>query len=343
MNDTTEQTLYAVYQTLVIEQPNMVVFCGKHHHTQSTTYQTPAQTREAPNATVRLIQNLLYQYVYAQPFTGELPEAPTIPPESFGSLLPYLATANTSQSYWDDGWQIERVTFNGAIIASKKHLRRQVQPGEYISLDGMGSGLRPGSPIRLFFANESSTVQPGFYFVFWETPEERFSGSSVLRFYWNLIPDGAPQLVSLISQRLSSYQVPFHLKCLTTPGLYSQRADSAVLFVKRRHHRIISELAADVYQEMLPFLQPGTPTFTRFLAPGLALAEDPGNGESFGMSRCRIIAEGIWDAYSSGTQVASARSQAVDARFAHYGIDRKRPYLNARSPYEYTFPYQQEA
>src|SRR5436305_14389954 len=60
---------------------------------------------------------------------------------------------------------------------------------------------------------------------------------------------------------------------------------------------LIVELLVDVYQAVKDNLKPETPLFTKRLAAGLGFAEDPGNGESFGMSRCRIVAEGLWSAY----------------------------------------------
>jgi hypothetical protein len=60
------------------------------------------------------------------------------------------------------------------------------------------------------------------------------------------------------------------------------------------------------------------------------VAAEPGTGESFGLHRCRLCAEGIVDAWGEGKQDASARLTAAAARFATAGLDITRPYLGAR-------------
>src|SRR5204863_5149 len=82
------------------------------------------------------------------------------------------------------------------------------------------------------------------------------------------------------------FQVPFRFKCLSYRELYD-RFDSAVLFVGRRQWDITSLLVREIYGKVKDRLRPETPLFAKQIAPGLALAEDPGNGESFGTSRCR--------------------------------------------------------
>jgi len=61
------------------------------------------------------------------------------------------------------------------------------------------------------------------------------------------------------------------------------------------------------------------------------LAEDPGNGESFGMHRCRLTAEGIVDAWRQNHMGPEAWLQAVDARFTLNGLKLNYPYLGPGS------------
>ncbi len=54
----------------------------------------------------------------------------------------------------------------------------------------------------------------------------------------------------------------------------------------------LAPIVADAHRRIEPWLRPASPALTKPLAPGLALAEDPGAGtESFGMNRCRLLAE----------------------------------------------------
>jgi lantibiotic modifying enzyme len=79
------------------------------------------------------------------------------------------------------------------------------------------------------------------------------------------------------------------------------------------------------------------PAFTRLLAPGLGLAEDPGDGDSFGMHRCRLLADALVTAHEQGAHSVEARVDAVLDRFAREGINPDRPYLNPGSDDRYTF------
>jgi hypothetical protein len=76
-------------------------------------------------------------------------------------------------------------------------------------------------------------------------------------------------------------------------------------------------------------LQTEVPLFTLRLADGFAFADDTGTRESFGMSRCRLLAQGIWHAHSEGAQQSEERLAAVDGQFRAEGISLERPWLGA--------------
>jgi hypothetical protein len=140
-----------------------------------------------------------------------------------------------------------------------------------------------------------------------------------------------------VTQTLNRFQVPFRYKCMTISGQF-ERLDAAVLYVSKKFFRISAELAASGRETLKAFLRPETPLFTRKLAPGLAFAEDPGNGESFGMNRCRILAEGICRAASKGLSKEGERMQEVARHFAQYGLSFDRIHLNAQSADFYDTP-----
>jgi len=147
----------------------------------------------------------------------------------------------------------------------------------------------------------------------------------------------APSLLSAVSNTFNRYQVPFRFKFLNRSEFYG-RSDAAVLYTARRHFRIASELLAPLYADLCGGLEADTPLFTKVLAPGLSLAEDPGNGESFGMNRCRLLAEAIVDAFRAGQQTVEARLQATERRFQDAGFTLTAPYLNPGSNDSYLWP-----
>jgi uncharacterized protein with GYD domain len=60
--------------------------------------------------------------------------------------------------------------------------------------------------------------------------------------------------------------------------------------------------------------------------------------ESFGTSRCRLLAEAIWTAFTQGVHEERARLEIVARHFEKSGISLEAPYLNPGSQDRYTFP-----
>jgi hypothetical protein len=86
-----------------------------------------------------------------------------------------------------------------------------------------------------------------------------------------------------------------------------------------------------------PSLKAETPLFSKPLAHGLGLAEDPKTGENFGTSRCRLLAEAVCKAHERGLDSAEARWNEVIAAFAAAGLSLDRPHLNPGSTDRYEF------
>jgi hypothetical protein len=108
-----------------------------------------------------------------------------------------------------------------------------------------------------------------------------------------------------------------------------------VLYVARRHDRLVRELLEELAAGLdARHLGPATPLFTRRLRAGVGQAEDPAGGESFGQQRCRIVAEGIWNAYAGQAPTREACLACVVAQFARYGLSLRRPHRNAGSTLE---------
>ncbi len=290
------------------------------------------ETGSDPETRPPLIQHLmrqLYHHCYCRKFDGVftyLPTAP-IPNEEF---VDALSAANTGTERLDRGWQIIRVLPTGHYIVQKGDFIRSVCEGEFISDEGHAVALREGVSLSLFCPRESRTMHPGFYYVFGSTITDHQDDHDLLRFYWNIKASGAQNLVRLITSRLNRFQLPFRLKCINNPETYN-RTDSAVLYLNRRFYRIAAELLVEVYQQLQGHLMPNTPLFSKELVPGLGFAEEPGNGESFGQQRCRILAEGIWDAYKLKLATEQLRLDHVKKRFKLNGLDLDYPYLNQGS------------
>ncbi len=281
------------------------------------------------------LQTALYSSCYMQPLETTLhppAKAQGQPAASGPNFANRLSQANRSRERWDQGWVIHQLGQGGTIFVHKGERHRTARPGEFA---GSGMAPQPNQVVSLQVLRESFQLQPGFYFVFGETLSDEYDDFSMMRFYFHIAPEGAPLLIQKLTTDLNRFQVPFRMKCLTDPAQYV-RSDSAVLYVAQRFFRVTTVLLATLAGA--EWLRPWTPLFTKQLAPGLAVAEDPGNGESFGMHRCRLVAEGIVDAWMQGTQSVQIRIENVRQRFLQNGLTLERPYMRDTSADIYEFP-----
>ena len=278
----------------------------------------------------------LYQHCFASRYTGQAaayqPAPTTSDPEWVGSL----ARANQSRERWEDEWRILHSMPNGHVLAQRGKTTRTLAPGEFINLSGSGMVLSTGTLVRVYVPRESRTVQAGYYFAFGETLPDSNDELSVVRFYWNVSAEGAPQLLQRISGDLNRWEVPFRFKTPSHPGMFA-RTDTAVLYAPRRYAQFTRGLVSEIHSAIHHLLRDDVPLFTLRLAPGLAFAEDPGTQESFGMCRSRILAQGIWQAHVQGAHSTADRLKVVEQQFQSQGISLSRPWLNAGSADEFQF------
>lgn len=322
--------LSTIFRNLEIRSPHEYDFGGMSFRVPAYT-PAPFGGRFSPFAAgvpplVGDLQQRLYEHAYMRELTGRIEDPP--PPQSIEDYMDTLSAANATRERWDSGWVITQFAPNGGIWAKKGEIVQSFAPGRYASMQGAAPFA--GAPVNVFFSKESRELQPGFYHVFGERPfDDRNPGLS--RIYFHIDEAGAPMLVNALTSTLNRFLVPFRMKTLSYRGVYA-RSDAAVLFFPKRHFPIIAQLIAGrIRGSVRDHLRPRVPLMTKRLFDGIALAEDPGNGDSFGTSRCRLIAQAIWDAYARGQQSEEARMQELDMQFTRNGLALARPYLRAAS------------
>lgn len=277
---------------------------------------------------VRDLQGALYARCYSRDFRA--PQSAGRPmPTADPSFVNALSARNHSRARWESGWTIYAAAQNGQISIIKGDRQRSAAPGEFIT-NAPGSPLRPGTAVSILVPRESSAMQPGFYFAFGETLSDVWDDGMLLRLYFHATAGNALDLVGYLTRQLNRHLVPFRLKALNDPALYD-RADAVVLYAARRFYRIATRIVQTMPHALGAALNPRTPLFTRSARPGVGLAEEPGTGESFGMHRCRLVAEGTVRAWLSGDQSVDGRLRAVRAQFGAAGFDLDRPHLNPGS------------
>jgi hypothetical protein len=292
---------------------------------------------DAPSLMGELV-GMLYQYCFCHKFTGriEIEKSEPSVPANDASWAETLARANQSRERWEDAWEVVHAMPNGHIVAKRGGIVRMFSPGEFVNLSGSGMVLAPATSIRVYVPRASLTVQPGYYFMFGETFGDANDEFSIIRFYWNVSAEGVPNLLQLLSAELNHWRIPFRFKTGLNRAMLSRR-DSAVLYTPRRYAEFTFALVAKVHKKVQPRLEDDVPLFALKLMPGLAFAEDPGTQESFGMARCRLLAQSIWAAHGKGARDADARWKIAQEQFQSEGISLDRPWLNAGSANEFAF------
>jgi hypothetical protein len=147
-----------------------------------------------------------------------------------------------------------------------------------------------------------------------------------LRCYLNLIPDAAPAVFAAVVRRLEAEGIPYAGKLLDNPANFG-RPDAAVFYATRADASALVSSVRGAYDA--DAFGATVPAFTREVAPGIAVADDPGDGMSFGFHRCGLIAAGI---AAAGAGDPHARLGAIIDAFLRAGIDPARPHLGPRLP-----------
>jgi hypothetical protein len=280
------------------------------------------------------LQSRLYQDFYCK--GGATPAEPN----RFMSIhtadaafVAMLSAANSGQGCQAHGWMVRALEAD-KVVVHKNGLSLWVRRRDCMTPDD--EALSPGAPVGLRVPKELPDRAPGFYTVLGNQETGADKGGGLVRLYWNLVTDGAAEFVRSVTTLLNETRVPFHLKLVDHPARFT-RCDAAVLYLPQASYHAIAELLPRIYNEIAPYLKPATPVFAKELAPGLGLAEDPSNGDSFGWNRCRMLADGLIRAYEKGLKSESERVKVVAERFSAEGISLDVPYLNPGSSDVYGF------
>ncbi len=287
------------------------------------------------NLTTRLYENF---YCCGEP-TATFQDSPARP--ALYGMNPFvkdLSFSNLGTGHFEAGWDVLS-TEGSNIIVRRDGLHLVVKRGEYFDSTMHDHGIRIGSRVSIRYPKEMLGISPGFYMALGNKPLNN-SKDKIVRIYWNIVSEGAIPLMRNITSLLNQFQVPFNFKVLNNPDAYSTRCDTAVLYIRKIDYDLISGILIEIYSEVGSFLKKRTPAFTKRLAGGLSLAEDPANKESFGQDRCRLLADGMIRAYEEQRKTVKEKLQTVVDRFTEEGINVEKPYLNYNSidSYEFDLP-----
>jgi len=238
-----------------------------------------------------------------------------------------LSKSNHSTLDPDRNWSIYAVDAGGNAFAQKNGDLRAVTAGTYVTKPEQPA-FAVNQKIDFLRYRENRAAQPVFYYVYGNTflaPD-----CNLIRVYWSIKPEGAASLVENVTRILNDYKVPFNFKCLNHPDLYN-RNDSAVLYFDKDDLSIIKRLLKPIIDAVRPHLTDKHPLFTDIIDTGVSIAEDPGNGESFGMSRVIAIANALVGSKEEKIESEKERKDWVKKCLKEKGISYERMSMNLHS------------
>jgi len=261
---------------------------------------------------------------------------------SFGVDLEFydrLHKSNSGEGYFDPGWSVLRQESDGSLAVTKGGLTLHIEREQHLQPVEQSAAVGDSVAIRM----PKNLVQNGFYMAVSNSgPDNRSNPDAhreIVRVYFNLSPEGAVAVMESLTQQLNEIRIPFTFKVLYNPSDYG-RYDSGVLYFEKSNYQTVRQVLTSVYAENQLHFRTEVPLFTKLLAPGLALAEEPdckfAAVESFGMNRCQIVANGLLSARQNGDESPDNRMASIREHFSLLGIDWQRSYLNANSEDIYT-------
>lgn len=250
------------------------------------------------------------------------------------AFIEQLHEHNLGEGYFDPGWLVIGHEDDGMIVVSKGGLRLHIDPSKHLKVSQSIPNLGESIPVKM----PKNLLQRGFYLAV--SNVEPNPQSKLVRVYFNVTHEGAIACMESLTKQLNELPIFFHFKVLYNPDDYN-RYDAGVLYLEKENYAIIKPIVSRVYQENQTYFKPEVPLFTKFLASGLGLAEEPeqklSEQDSFGTNRCQIVANGLLEAYERGDSSVKGRLKSITEQFSALGIDLKYPYLNQGSEDIYDF------
>ena len=332
MNDYVEQLKSVINGTMFYSSSSYSYF-GKESAKLPSNIRRALTPRTARNYLLYQLQSQLYteSYIRGAMRTGTWNDIDSA--VDIAAFVELLSAANAGNGSWEDGWEVLLNTTT-EVVVKKTGLALWVRPTDCAKSGG--GPIEPGNILKLKQSKELLCISPGYYLAVSDEGNDFDDTSDLVRLYWNLKKEGAEVFVREATRMLNAARLYFRLKVLNNPRSYI-RCDAAVVYLRKSDYPTAVEIVTRIYSQVARYLKSSAPMFTKLLAPGVGLAEDPGLRESFGQHRCRLLADGLIRAFEEDARVLEDRLAVVKDCYASAGITLEHPYLNPKSLDIYTF------
>jgi hypothetical protein len=312
---------YSVFEALHVIAPTGYSWFGEPDEDNRALLMSSAEAEEylATRIQIRLYSDF---YVHGTPRPGPAYQV-TRPVTEPTGLVDRLRHANTGRYSTATGWSM--VGRDGdRYVVERDGLKLWVRLSEILEGHSDSGRLSTGEAVTLRLSPHLLRLSPGFYSTQGESAFELKTTSMLIRVYWHVDAASAEHLVAAVTEVLNHARIPFRLKVANRTDRFD-RADGGVLYLLSHSWPDAMPLLRVVHSRVGP-LQANVPAYTKRLAAGVGLAEDPGGGVSFGMSRCRLLADAVLRNCREEDAVED-RAEAVALYFASRGVDPDRPWL----------------
>lgn len=240
-----------------------------------------------------------------------------------------LSYNNYGKGMWEYGWRVLRIENNKILMIHKDHLTLWTRK-QYFKTKGYK--MKNGVIGYASMPNEFRYLLPGFYTANGNRSirNDRKKGDILVRIYWNISALGAQKLVRNISIKLNNLNIPFQLKVSSVLSEYP-RADACVLYINKKYYTKSIMKIRNIYSSISQHCLSFTPMMAKKIAPGLSLAEDPDNDESFGMHRSKLLAGALLEMYDKNIDSNEELILGIKNYFSNQRLDLCKPYLQPAS------------
>jgi hypothetical protein len=289
----------------------------------------PVRRLAPPEGLRAALTQALQWRLYADFFTAgaPVPARPRVAPPPDDGFTRALSAANRGTGANETGWVFQGHD-GGRLMVERLGLRLWAEPEEVVVEGGREPVI--GDLVSVRMSNEAVRLSPGFYLALSDVGLDPPRPRVMDRYYLHVRPAAAVECVKCVTERLNSARLPFRLKLLNDPAAYD-RCDTAVLTMQRRQRREALERVRALAEILRPGLAETVPSMTLPLAPGVAFAEDPGDGVSFGAQRCGLIAAALVEAHELGRESEGGRMDLIRRHMSQVETTPEIPYLGPRS------------
>jgi len=261
-------------------------------------------------------------WLYATWYSVPDPSADT-PHTIFGRshLVSALRAAVPACARWQREWVVVQSAPDGSCVAGKQGRTRQLRPGDYANLARPGMPVMPGDNIAVTELLSWVEEQKGFWCAQSLIGEP---APPLVRLYWSAAQDQIGFVLREVAGVLERLAIPYALKCPIRAVDYA-RVESLIVYLGGETWSGAASAVTETAEKAGVHLRESVPPLTLRIARGVAFAQDPGDGQSFGQSRCRALASGVLALLDGNWSPADALTVLVDALRAA-GIDPDRPW-----------------